>query len=83
MIILQTAHKIGWNVDFWASSPPIRLPLPRRRGRRQKGSTMSPALYRYPDDPRPGVANITARYKQRYGIDINYLGDLCMRRRSA
>ena len=38
VIILQTAHKIGWNPISWATLPPIRLPLRRRRVARQKGS---------------------------------------------
>jgi hypothetical protein len=36
---------------------------------------MSPGLYAYPDDPRPAVRDVTTRYKQRFGIDINYLGE--------
>ena len=38
---------------------------------------MSPGLYAYPDDPRPAVREVAARYKERFGIDINYLGEAC------
>ena len=36
---------------------------------------MSPGLYAYPDDPRPAVKDVAGRYRQRYGFDINYLGE--------
>ena len=31
-------------------------------------------FYVYPDDPRPEIHDFMARYKARYGIDINYIG---------
>jgi hypothetical protein len=36
---------------------------------------MSPGLYAYADDPRPAVRDVTTRYRQRFGVDINYLGE--------
>jgi branched-chain amino acid transport system substrate-binding protein len=36
---------------------------------------MAPALYRYPDDPKPAVQAFTAKYRKRFGIDVNYLGE--------
>jgi len=41
---------------------------------------MSPGRYAYSDDPRPAVREVTARYRQRFGIDINYIGERAMRR---
>ena len=35
---------------------------------------MTPTLYVYPDDPRPEVRDLMARYRAKYGIDINYIG---------
>ena len=37
--------------------------------------SMAPALYRYPDDPKPAVRALTTAYRQRFGFDINYLGE--------
>jgi len=36
--------------------------------------SMTPTLYGYPDDPRPEIRDLMARYRARYGIDINYIG---------
>ena len=36
--------------------------------------SMTPTLYVYPDDPRPEIRDLMARYRARYGIDINYIG---------
>jgi branched-chain amino acid transport system substrate-binding protein len=36
---------------------------------------MSPALYRYGDDPRPKVQEFFKAYRAAYGIDPNYLGE--------
>ena len=33
---------------------------------------MTPTLYVYPDDPRPDVRNLMARYHAKYGIDMNF-----------
>ena len=37
---------------------------------------MSPSLYAYPDDPRPAIKAFTQKYKARYGVDVNYLGEM-------
>ena len=36
---------------------------------------MTPSMYAYPDDPRPAVREVMQRYKARYGVDLNYLGE--------
>jgi len=36
---------------------------------------MSPGLYAYPDDPRPAARDVARRFKERFGFDINYLGE--------
>jgi branched-chain amino acid transport system substrate-binding protein len=35
---------------------------------------LCPTLYVYPDDPRPDVRDLMARYRAKYGIDMNYIG---------
>ncbi len=64
-IILQTARKMGWDVRLAAaSSPAIRPPWPRRPASRPRASTRCrPALYRYPDDPRPAVRAFFEKYR--------------------
>jgi branched-chain amino acid transport system substrate-binding protein len=37
---------------------------------------MSPSLYAYPDDPRPTVQAFARRYKDKYGFEVNYLGEM-------
>ena len=36
--------------------------------------SMTPTLYAYPDDPRPQIQDLMRRYRTRYGIDMNYIG---------
>jgi branched-chain amino acid transport system substrate-binding protein len=38
--------------------------------------SMSPSLYAYPDDPRPAIKAFTQKYKAKYGVDVNYLGEM-------
>jgi branched-chain amino acid transport system substrate-binding protein len=37
---------------------------------------MTPALYVYPDDPRPEVEDFAKRYKAKYGRDPNFHGEV-------
>ena len=52
----------------------------RRRfvaGRRDRGSfCMTPALYAYPDDPRPEVQDFAKRYQARFGRPPNFHGEV-------
>lgn len=36
---------------------------------------MTPALYAYPDDPRPEVQAFAKAFKARYGMDPNFHGE--------
>ena len=76
IIILQTAHKMGWNPDFCGQFATYSTAVAEAPGEPAEGFySMSPGIYAYPDDPRPAVQEVAARYKQRFGIDINYLGE--------
>jgi branched-chain amino acid transport system substrate-binding protein len=76
IIVLQTAHKMGWNPDFCGQFATYSTAVAEAPGEPAEGFySMSPGLYAYPDDSRPAVRDVTARYKQRFGIDINYLGE--------
>ncbi|HXI58419.1 MAG TPA: ABC transporter substrate-binding protein, partial [Polyangia bacterium] len=76
VIILQTAHKMGWDVDFCGQFATYSTAVAEAPGEPAEGFySMSPGLYAYSDDPRPAVREVTARYRQRFGIDINYIGE--------
>ncbi len=76
IIILQTARKMGWNVDFCGQFASYSTAVAEAPGEPAEGFySMSPGVYAYPDDPRPAVRDIGTRYKQRFGIEINYLGE--------
>ena len=76
IIILQTARKMGWDADFCGQFATYSTAVAEAPGEPAEGFySMSPGLYAYPDDPRPAVRDVTTRYKQRFGIDINYLGE--------
>jgi len=75
-LILQTARKIGWNVDFCGQFASYSTAVAEAPGSPADGFySMAPALYRYPDFPNPKVQAFTTGYRQRYGIDVNYLGE--------
>ena len=76
IIILQTAHKLGYAPDFCGQFATYSTAVAEAPGEPAEGFySMSPGVYAYPDDPRPAVQEVAARYKKRFGIDINYLGE--------
>ncbi len=75
-LILQTARKLGWKPDFVGQFASYSTAVAEVPGAPAEGFySMSPGLYAYPDDPRPAVQEVSARYRKRYGIDFNYLGE--------
>jgi branched-chain amino acid transport system substrate-binding protein len=75
-IILQTVHKIGWEVDCCGQFASYSTAVAEAPGEPADGFyAMAPALYRYPDDPNPAVQAFTAKYRKAFGIDVNYLGE--------
>ncbi len=75
-IILQTARKIAWKPDFCGQFASYSTAVAEAPGEPAEGFySMAPALYRYPDDPQPAVKAFTAKYRKRFGIDVNYLGE--------
>jgi branched-chain amino acid transport system substrate-binding protein len=76
IIILQTARKMGWSPDFCGQFATYSTAVAEAPGEPAEGFySMSPGLYAYSDDPRPAVRDVGTRYKQRFGIEINYLGE--------
>jgi len=76
VLILQTAHKIGWDPVFCGNFASYSTAVAEAPGGPADGFySMSPAVYRYPDDKRPEVQAFAKRYKAAFGIDPNYLGE--------
>jgi branched-chain amino acid transport system substrate-binding protein len=75
-LILATARKAGWNVDFLGQIASYDTAIATAPGDVAEGYyAMSPSLYAYPDDPRPEVQALMKRFRDKYGFDINYLGE--------
>jgi branched-chain amino acid transport system substrate-binding protein len=75
-LILQTARKMEFNPDFVGQFASYSTAVAESPGGASNGFfAMSPALLAYPDDPRPAVRAVTGRFRARYGIDFNYLGE--------
>jgi branched-chain amino acid transport system substrate-binding protein len=76
-IIIQTVRKTGWDVDMvgqFASYDTAIASLPG--GATDGFFCMTPALYVYPDDPRPEIQAFAKKYKARFGRDPNFHGEV-------
>ena len=75
MIIVSTVKKTGWDVDLLGQAASYDTAIATAPGGVGEGFySMTPTLYVNPDDPRPEIRDLMARYRARYGIDINYIG---------
>ena len=75
MLIISTVKKAGWDVDMVGQAASYDTAVATAPGGTGEGFySITPTLYVYPDDPRPEVRDLMARYRTRYGIDINYIG---------
>jgi branched-chain amino acid transport system substrate-binding protein len=76
VLILQTAHKMGWDPIFMGNFATYSTAVAEAPGGPAEGFySMSPAPYRYPDDQRTAVHGFATKFKQTYGFDVNYLGE--------
>jgi branched-chain amino acid transport system substrate-binding protein len=76
-LIISTTKKLGWEVDLLGQVATYDTAVAEAPGNVAEGFfSMAPSLYAYPDDPRPAVKAFMQRYKARYGIDANYLGQM-------
>jgi branched-chain amino acid transport system substrate-binding protein len=74
-IIISTVKKAGWDVDMLGQAASYDTAVAMAPGGTGEGFySMTPTLYAYPDDPRPEIRGLMARYRARYGIDMNYIG---------
>src|SRR4051794_22603412 len=75
LIIISTVKKAGWDVDLLGQAASYDTAVATAPGGTGEGFySMTPTLYAYPDDPRPDIRDLMARYRTRYGIDMNYIG---------
>ena len=76
-LILSTARKMGWNVDFLGQFASYDTAVAEAPGGVAEGYfAVSPGLIAYPDDKRPAVQEFTHKYKQRFGIEPNFIGEM-------
>jgi branched-chain amino acid transport system substrate-binding protein len=76
-IIIQTARKMGWDVDLVGQFAAYDTAVASLPGGATEGTfCMTPALYAYPDDPRPAVEDFAKRYQARYGRPPNFHGEV-------
>jgi branched-chain amino acid transport system substrate-binding protein len=75
-LIIATARKMGWNVDLLGQVASYDTAVAEAPGNVADGFySMTPAIYAYPDDPRPAVQDFAKRYKAKFGIEPNFLGE--------
>jgi len=76
-LIIATVKKVGWKVDLLGQVASYDTAIAEAPGNVADGFySMSPSLYAYPDDPRPAIKAFAQKYKARYGVDVNYLGEM-------
>ncbi|MEI7710256.1 MAG: ABC transporter substrate-binding protein [Rhodospirillales bacterium] len=76
-IIVQTARKMSWNVDLIGQFAAYDTAVASLPGGATDGVyCMTPALYAYPDDPRPEVQDFAKRFKAKYGREVNFHGEV-------
>jgi branched-chain amino acid transport system substrate-binding protein len=75
-LIVSTVKKMGWKVDLLGQVASYDTAVATAPGDVGEGFySMTPALYAYPDDPRPAVQDFAKHYKAKFGIEPNFLGE--------
>jgi branched-chain amino acid transport system substrate-binding protein len=76
-IIIQTVRKMNWQVDMVGQFASYDTAVAGLPGGATEGTyCMTPALYAYPDDPRPAVQEFAQKYKAKYGRAPNFHGEV-------
>jgi len=76
-LIIETARKIGWNVDMVGQFASYDTAIAEAPGNPAEGFyAMVPALYAYPDDPRPAVQAFAKEFKEKFGREPNFHGEV-------
>ena len=65
--IISAVRKVGWNVDMVGQSASYDEAVAELPGGASEGFySMTPALFAYPDDPRPDVQEFAKKYKAKW-----------------
>lgn len=76
-LIIGTTKKMGWDVDKIGQFASYDTAIADAPGNVGDGFySMTPGLYAYPDDPRPAVQAFSRAFKEKYGRDPNFLGEV-------
>jgi branched-chain amino acid transport system substrate-binding protein len=76
-IIIQTVRKLNWDVDIVGQFASYDTAIASLPGGATEGSfCMTPALYAYPDDPRPAVQDFAKRFQAKFGRAPNFHGEV-------
>ncbi|HEX3996188.1 MAG TPA: ABC transporter substrate-binding protein [Acetobacteraceae bacterium] len=76
-IIIQTIRKLNWDVDIVGQFASYDTAVASLPGGATEGSfCMTPALYAYPDDPRPAVQDFAKRFQAKFGRAPNFHGEV-------
>jgi branched-chain amino acid transport system substrate-binding protein len=76
-LIIETARKIGWNVDMVGQFASYDTAIAEAPGNPAEGFyAMVPALYAYPDDPRPAVQAFAKEFTDKFGRAPNFHGEV-------
>jgi branched-chain amino acid transport system substrate-binding protein len=76
-IIIQTIRKLNWNVDIVGQFASYDTAVASLPGGATEGTyCMAPALYAYPDDPRPAVQDFAKRFQAKFGRPPNFHGEV-------
>jgi branched-chain amino acid transport system substrate-binding protein len=76
-IIIQTIRKLNWEVDIVGQFASYDTAVASLPGGATEGTfCMTPALYAYPDDPRPAVQDFAKRFQAKFGRAPNFHGEV-------
>ena len=76
-LIISTARKMGWDVDMVGQFASYDTAVADAPGNVAEGYyAMTPGLYAYPDDPRPAVQEFSKKFKDKFGREPNFLGQM-------
>jgi branched-chain amino acid transport system substrate-binding protein len=76
-IIIQTVRKMNWDVDLVGQFASYDTAIASLPGGATEGTyCMTPALYAYPDDPRPAVQDFAKRFQAKFGRAPNFHGEV-------
>jgi len=76
-LIVSVARKGGWKVPMMGPASTYDVNVAEVPGNANEGfRAMTPALYVYPDDPRPDIQAFVKAYKAQFGHEPNWAAEL-------